>query len=179
MNQHFRIYTDGSSIGNPGPGAGVRSLSKETRDVKCSERFPGRLSRKWNFSRRSRHFTRCQRVRESNCIPIQSSSFAVCEVLSVGGRTRDGGTGAVQRCSTGICGPSSCASIASFTFNGDGSEGTMAIHSRLAPTRLHTVPLRVCLPTSASPLEAALCPVLALEGRDAILSWRIRDDFDC
>jgi hypothetical protein len=51
MNPLFRTYTDGSSIGNPGFGGWVRFSSRETRDERCLEPFPGRTSRRWNCYR--------------------------------------------------------------------------------------------------------------------------------
>ena len=74
MNQTYRIFTDGSAIGNPGPGgwgavviAGKRALG-DVRRPSLDDR-----SLRWSLSQQSRRFGRCKAGRGSSCTRIPNT----------------------------------------------------------------------------------------------------------
>jgi ribonuclease HI len=48
MDRVFRIFTDGSAIGNPGPGGWGVVIIQEKNAGRCRARIPGPRSRKWS-----------------------------------------------------------------------------------------------------------------------------------
>ena len=105
MDRLFRVFTDGSTIGNPGPGGWGAVL------IRGKYRWEISGASTWTTIEEMELLAAIEALRSlskdllSSCGPIRSISSMECAPLSFDGRTRDGGIEKGQTYSIVSCGP--------------------------------------------------------------------------